>query len=79
MVFLLELLSGIHTTLYSQVFYEVSSRDTLLGWVKPGEFEMFCVFIALCDKSHAITAANRLLRYVARESPNLFIMNAPTW
>jgi hypothetical protein len=39
----------------------------------------YCVFTALCQKDHAVTAANRILRYVQREQNNLFIFNAPSW
>jgi hypothetical protein len=41
-----------------------------------------CVWINycyLCDLQHAVTAANRILRFIQREQANLFIVNAPSW
>ena len=61
------------------IYYEVSSNETLLTMVKPGEYELYCIFSSLCDQKFVLTAANRLLRYIGKESGNLFILNAPNW
>eukprot|EP00455_Lapot_gusevi_P035921 TRINITY_DN3983_c0_g1_i2.p1 TRINITY_DN3983_c0_g1~~TRINITY_DN3983_c0_g1_i2.p1 ORF type:complete len:239 (-),score=31.20 TRINITY_DN3983_c0_g1_i2:49-765(-) len=61
------------------IYYEVGSEDSLLAWVRPGEFEMYAAFTPLTHKQQAITAANRVLRWIKREENHLFILNAPTW
>jgi hypothetical protein len=37
------------------------------------------VFFLQFVEQHAVTAANRILRFIQREQANLFIMNAPSW
>ena len=61
------------------IYFEAGATDCVLAWVRSGEFEMYCVFSALCHKQHAVTAANRVLRFIQREQANLFIVNAPSW
>lgn len=56
------------------LYYEVSEVATLAGWQRPGEFYLFASFTPLVSKENVLVALNRILRWVKREEPTLFIM-----
>lgn len=62
------------TFLNEQIYYQVTDTATVLAWVKPGEFDMYCVFTPLVSKEAAVTACNRALRWIKKEEQTLFVM-----
>eukprot|EP00471_Norrisiella_sphaerica_P009999 CAMPEP_0184492186 /NCGR_PEP_ID=MMETSP0113_2-20130426/22549_1 /TAXON_ID=91329 /ORGANISM="Norrisiella sphaerica, Strain BC52" /LENGTH=430 /DNA_ID=CAMNT_0026876859 /DNA_START=1 /DNA_END=1290 /DNA_ORIENTATION=+ len=45
------------------VYFHASDVSAVLGWIRPGEFEIYCTFTPLVPKEVAITACNRILRW----------------
>ena len=45
----------------------------MLAWLRAGEFEMYTVFTPLVSKDSAITACNRLLKWIKKQEPDLFL------
>lgn len=56
------------------VYYEVTNSACVLGWVRPGEFELYVTLLPVTSKDMALAGAHRVLRWVKREEPNLFII-----
>lgn len=61
------------------VYFQTSRASTVLAWIRPGEFEIYCTFTPLVAKEVAITACNRALRWIKREESSLFMLQALTW
>lgn len=60
-------------------FFERTPTEASLLWIRPGEFEMYCVFSPLVTKKDAMTAANRAAWWIKREELNLFHKNNTNW
>ena len=56
------------------VHYEVSNHATVLGWVRPGEFELYATFLPVVAKDAVQACSHRILRWVKKEEANLFLM-----
>ncbi|GAB5363613.1 hypothetical protein AAMO2058_000898800 [Amorphochlora amoebiformis] len=61
------------------VYFQASDLSAVLAWVRPGDFEIYCTFTPLVPKEVAITACNRVLRWIKREEKSLFILHGSTW
>ncbi len=57
-----------------QFYYEVNDTVTMLGWCRPGEFQLYAAFSPLVSKDAATTACSRTLRWIKREEETLFIL-----
>jgi hypothetical protein len=55
------------------LYYEVGQDAVVLGWVRPGDFELYATFLPLTSKETALAASHRILHWIKREEPNLFI------
>ncbi|GBP51566.1 Vacuolar fusion protein MON1 homolog A [Eumeta japonica] len=62
----------------AKLIFKANSENTILAWVTLG-FELYVTFDALVEKNYAITAVDRLLRWIKKEEERIFIMNAPTF
>lgn len=69
----------VRTTKSHTVYFQASDVSTVLVWVRPGEFEIYCTFTPLVAKEVAITACNRALRWIKREEGSLFMLQLNTW
>jgi len=56
-----------------KLHYCVSEQETLLAWVASG-FELYAVFNPLVSKQQAISAVDRLLRWIKHREDELFMM-----
>lgn len=55
------------------LYYEVGQDAVVLGIVRPGDFELYATFLPLTSKETALAASHRVLHWIKREEPNLFI------
>lgn len=56
------------------VYYEVTNNACVLGWVRPGEFELYVTLLPTATKEMALAGSHRVLRWLKREEQNLFIL-----
>jgi len=61
------------------VYFHASDASAVLAWIRPGEFEIYCTFTPLVPKEVAITACNRILRWIKREEKSLFMLQLNMW
>lgn len=72
-----------HSRLHAQarpvkIIYWVDDKENWLAWNTSG-FELYVALEPLVKKSAAISAVNKLLKWVKKEEERIFIMNAPTF
>mmetsp|Transcript_10842 Transcript_10842/g.16155 ORF Transcript_10842/g.16155 Transcript_10842/m.16155 type:complete len:464 (+) Transcript_10842:1-1392(+) len=72
-------ISIVHSDKTHTVYFHASDASAVLAWVRPGEFEIYCTFTPLVPKEVAITACNRILRWIKREEASLFMLHANMW
>lgn len=82
-----ERLMGLYQDLHSRLhhptrplrsFYRCSETENLLAWVTSG-FELYLCFSPLATKASAISAVNKLLKWIRREEDRLFILSPLTY
>ncbi len=56
------------------LYFESSNEACVLGYVRPGEFELYATFLPMTPKETAMAGVMRVLRWIKREEANLFIM-----
>jgi hypothetical protein len=61
-----------------KILFHVGMKETVLGWVTPG-FELYAVFGPLVTKPVAISAVNKLLRWIKHEEDRLFILSSQVY
>ncbi|CAK8689612.1 protein SAND-like [Clavelina lepadiformis] len=61
-----------------KLHYSVSDEETLLAWVASG-FELYATFSPLVTKNQAISAVDRLLRWIKHREDELFMMRTLTF
>ncbi len=54
------------------VCYQVSDDATVLGLIKPGEYEIYLTYTPLVSKESALIAAQKVIVWIAKEYNNLF-------
>ncbi|ODM96727.1 Vacuolar fusion protein MON1 A [Orchesella cincta] len=72
-----------HSRLHAQarpvkIIYWVDDKENWLGW-NTSNFELYVALEPLIKKSAAISAVNKLLKWVKKEEERIFIVNAPTF
>ncbi|KAG9270027.1 hypothetical protein AMEX_G14937 [Astyanax mexicanus] len=80
---LMDLYRHLHSRIHSssrplKLLYHSTQRETLLAWVT-GKFEMYACFSPLVNKSLAIGAVTKLLRWIKKEEDCLFICSPPKY
>lgn len=82
-----ERLMGLYQDLHSRLhhptrplrsFYRCSETENLLTWVTSG-FELYLCFSPLATKASAVSAVNKLLKWIRKEEDRLFILSPPTY
>nr|XP_002736504.1 PREDICTED: vacuolar fusion protein MON1 homolog A-like [Saccoglossus kowalevskii] len=61
-----------------KILFHAGEKETLLGWVTSG-FELYTTFGPLVTKPVAITAINKLLKWIKKEEDRFFILNSPVF
>ncbi|KAE8738703.1 hypothetical protein FOCC_FOCC015799 [Frankliniella occidentalis] len=61
-----------------KLLYLQDHAETMLGWITTG-FELYVAFEPLVTKANAISAVNKILRWIKKDENGLFITNAPTF
>lgn len=77
------LYQDLHSRLHHPVrplrsFYSCSETENLLGWVTSG-FELYLCFSPLATKALAVSAVNKLLKWIRKEEDRLFILSPLTY
>uniref|UniRef100_A0A8C6URP0 Vacuolar fusion protein MON1 homolog n=1 Tax=Neogobius melanostomus TaxID=47308 RepID=A0A8C6URP0_9GOBI len=77
------LYQDLHSRLHHPVrplrsFYRCSETENLLGWVTSG-FELYLCFSPLATKALAVSAVNKLLKWIRKEEDRLFILSPLTY
>lgn len=72
-----------HSRLHAQarpvkIIYWVDDKENWLAW-NTSAFELYVALEPLVKKSAAISAVNKLLKWVKKEDERIFILNAPTF
>ncbi|MED6280754.1 hypothetical protein CHARACLAT_014058 [Characodon lateralis] len=80
---LMELYQDLHSCLHHQTrplrsFYRCSEMENLLAWVTSG-FEVYLCFSPLATKALAVSAVNKLLKWIRKEEDRLFILSPLTY
>ncbi|TDH14368.1 hypothetical protein EPR50_G00044040 [Perca flavescens] len=82
-----ERLMGLYQDLHSSLhhpsrplrsFYRCSETENLLAWVTSG-FELYLCFSPLGTKALAVSAVNKLLKWIRKEEDRLFILSPLTY
>ncbi|XP_065198611.1 protein SAND-like [Sycon ciliatum] len=76
---LIALYQYLHHRMHSQarplrIIYHVTQQEAVLGWIT-SHFELYATFSPLVTKPVAISALNKLLRWIKHEEDRLFILN----
>ncbi|MED6236429.1 hypothetical protein ATANTOWER_009086 [Ataeniobius toweri] len=80
---LMGLYQDLHSCLHHQTrplrsFYRCSEMENLLAWVTSG-FEVYLCFSPLATKALAVSAVNKLLKWIRKEEDRLFILSPLTY
>lgn len=80
---ILSLYQDLHSRLHHQTrplrsFYRCSETENLLAWVTSG-FEVYLCFSPLATKALAVSAVNKLLKWIRKEEDRLFILSPLTY
>ncbi|XP_072308035.1 vacuolar fusion protein MON1 homolog A [Eucyclogobius newberryi] len=80
---LLSLYQDLHSHLHHPTrplcsFYCCSEKENLLAWVTSG-FELYLCFTPLATKAVAVSAVNKLLKWIRKEEDRLFILSPLTY
>ncbi|XP_037535062.1 vacuolar fusion protein MON1 homolog A [Nematolebias whitei] len=67
-----------HPTRPLRSFYRCSDTENLLAWVTSG-FELYLCFSPLATKAMAVSAVNKLLKWIRKEEDRLFILSPLTY
>ncbi|XP_010733272.1 vacuolar fusion protein MON1 homolog A [Larimichthys crocea] len=67
-----------HPTRPLRSFYRCSETENLLAWVTSG-FELYLCFSPLGTKALAVSAVNKLLKWIRKEEDRLFILSPLTY
>ncbi|KAM4588856.1 vacuolar fusion protein MON1 homolog A [Odontesthes bonariensis] len=67
-----------HPTRPLRSFYRCGETENLLAWVTSG-FELYLCFSPLATKALAVTAVNKLLKWIRKEEDRLFILSPLTY
>ncbi|XP_029989637.1 vacuolar fusion protein MON1 homolog A isoform X1 [Sphaeramia orbicularis] len=67
-----------HPTRPLRSFYRCSQTENLLAWVTSG-FELYLCFSPLGTKALAVSAVNKLLKWIRKEEDRLFILSPLTY
>ncbi|XP_061584008.1 vacuolar fusion protein MON1 homolog A [Cololabis saira] len=67
-----------HPTRPLRSFYRCGETENLLAWVTSG-FELYLCFSPLATKASALSAVNKLLKWIRREEDRLFILSPLTY
>ncbi|XP_064162724.1 vacuolar fusion protein MON1 homolog A [Anguilla rostrata] len=67
-----------HPTRPLRFIYHCAERENLLSWVTSG-FELYLCFSPLGTKALAISAINKLLKWIRKEEDRLFILSPQTY
>ncbi|KAL7408424.1 hypothetical protein ABVT39_023299 [Epinephelus coioides] len=67
-----------HPTRPLRTFYRCSKTENLLAWVTSG-FELYLCFSPLGTKAMAVSAVNKLLKWIRKEEDRLFILSPLTY
>ncbi|XP_070535609.1 vacuolar fusion protein MON1 homolog A-like [Ptychodera flava] len=68
----------IHCSRPLKILFHATEKETLLGWITSG-FELYATFGPLVTKPVAITAINKLLKWIKKEEERFFILNSPVF
>ncbi|XP_078000026.1 vacuolar fusion protein MON1 homolog A-like [Glandiceps talaboti] len=68
----------LHSSRPVKILFHAGEKETLLGWVTSG-FELYATFGPLVTKPVAITAINKLLKWIKKEEERFFILNSPVF
>ncbi|XP_038152011.1 vacuolar fusion protein MON1 homolog A [Cyprinodon tularosa] len=67
-----------HPTRPLRSFYRCSEAENLLAWVTSG-FELYLCFSPMATKALAVSAVNKLLKWIRKEEDRLFILSPLTY
>ncbi|XP_075904054.1 vacuolar fusion protein MON1 homolog A [Nelusetta ayraudi] len=67
-----------HPTRPLRFFYRCGETENLLAWVTNG-FELYLCFSPMATKALAVSAVNRLLKWIRKEEDRLFILSPLTY
>uniref|UniRef100_A0A3Q1F2I4 Vacuolar fusion protein MON1 homolog n=1 Tax=Acanthochromis polyacanthus TaxID=80966 RepID=A0A3Q1F2I4_9TELE len=67
-----------HPTRPLRTFYRCSETENLMAWVTSG-FELYLCFSPLATKALAVSAVNKLLKWIRKEEDRLFILSPLTY
>ncbi|XP_008291707.1 vacuolar fusion protein MON1 homolog A [Stegastes partitus] len=67
-----------HPTRPLRTFYRCSESENLMAWVTSG-FELYLCFSPLATKALAVSAVNKLLKWIRKEEDRLFILSPLTY
>lgn len=67
-----------HPTRPLRSFYRCCETENLLAWVTSG-FELYLCFSPLATKASAVSAVNKLLKWIRKEEDRLFILSPLTY
>ncbi|XP_013909313.1 PREDICTED: vacuolar fusion protein MON1 homolog A [Thamnophis sirtalis] len=80
---LLELYQYLHSRAHNSArplnnIYYTGSNENLLAWVT-GAFELYVCFTPLGTKAAAVSAVNKLMKWIRKEEDRLFILSSQTY
>lgn len=67
-----------HPTRPLRTFYRCSETENLMAWVTSG-FELYLCFSPMATKALAVSAVNKLLKWIRKEEDRLFILSPLTY
>jgi len=74
---LLRLYRRVHSQMHERKsvlnYFEARECETLVGWISPMKFELYCVFSPFITKTEVVSISNKLLKWISREESALFI------